>query len=129
MSSSKHYRLQILEKIWGQLILSEENLEQAFLFMKQYLPEILIALRETNQRTRRQAQNIFHSFCKKMEELSIMTDFIETVCVGLASETVEVKIATLNGLSLIIEKKYSFDFQFSLGILDLVLMLLHEKRP
>lgn len=34
--------------------------------MKKYLPEILLNMREANQRTRKQATVLYDSFCKKI---------------------------------------------------------------
>lgn len=58
-----------------------------------------------------------------------MEEFIEIICAGLVSDTVEMKIATINGLGTIFMKKYEVDVNFSLKILETVMLLFGEKRP
>ena len=52
-SASKHYRLAILNFLWERIANNDEQIEDCLEFIKKYLPEILIAMRETNQRTRK----------------------------------------------------------------------------
>ena len=92
------------------------------------MPEILIALREPNQRARKEATTLFDLFCQKIIELDLLNSFLETICVGLTSESVEMKVATLNGLSFIWSKHILVEADFALGMLEIVLMLLHERR-
>ena len=63
-------------------------------------------MKEPNQRTRKQANYLFESFCNKLNNLGLMQNFIEMICAGLASDALEMKLATLNALSTIYEKKY-----------------------
>jgi hypothetical protein len=44
-------------------------------------------MRESNQRARKQAVGIFELFCKKIEEMDLMTNFIEMICAGLAVDS------------------------------------------
>lgn len=62
-------------------------------------------MKEPNQRTRKQANYLFECFCNKLNSLGLMQNFIEMICAGLASDSIEMKIATLNALSAIYEKK------------------------
>ena len=43
--ASKHYRLAILMYLWNQLNQSDDTIDQAFEFIKKYLPEVLVNLR------------------------------------------------------------------------------------
>lgn len=50
------------------------------------------------------------------------------MCAGLATDSVEMKIATIHGITAIYTKKIGIEMEFSLGVLEVVLMLLYEKR-
>jgi len=41
-----------------------------------------------------------------MQELDVLSNFIESVCAGLISDRSEMKLATLNGLSIIVAKGF-----------------------
>lgn len=60
--------------------------------------------------------------------MELLEQFIEIMCAGLAVEGSETKISTLHGLAQIYNKKFEVDMEFSIGILEIVLMLLYEQR-
>lgn len=60
--------------------------------------------------------------------MGLIQSFIEIMCAGLATDSVEVKVATIHGITAIYTKKLDIEMEFSLGILEIVLMLLYEKR-
>ena len=88
----------------------------------------MVDLRESNQRARKQAHMLFEAFCSKLEGMDLIQNFIEIMCAGLATDSVEMKIATINGITAIYNKKLNVDIEFSLGILEIILMLLYEKK-
>jgi hypothetical protein len=56
LPASKHYRIAILEQLWQRLKGNDEderNIENIFTFIKAYLPEIMITLKESNKRARK----------------------------------------------------------------------------
>lgn len=57
--ASKHYRLAILMHLWRKVSETDDTINEAFEFIKKYLPEILVDLRESNQRARKQANMLF----------------------------------------------------------------------
>jgi hypothetical protein len=48
------------------------------------------------------------------------------MCAGLAVDSIETKVATLNGLALVYERRYEISVEFSLGVMEIVVMLLYE---
>lgn len=85
-------------------------------------------MRESNQRARKQAIALFEAFCAKILEMGLLENFIEIMCAGLAVDSVETKVSTLNGLTQIYYKKYEVPLEFSVGILEIVLMVLYEQK-
>lgn len=57
-----------------------------------------------------------------------MEKFVEVMCAGLAVDAVETKVSTLSGLAQIFQKKYELPMDFSLGILEIVLMMLYQEK-
>lgn len=68
-AASKHYRLAILMYMWKILSQNEDTISEALEFLKKYLPEVLMDMRESNQRARRQAIALFELFCDKMVQI------------------------------------------------------------
>lgn len=71
---AKSYRIGMLKTIWQRLGLGEENgsLEEALQFVKKYLPEIIVSLRESNSRLRRVALSLFGRITDRMVQLDIL---------------------------------------------------------
>lgn len=109
LAASKHHRLAILMFLWKKLIQSDDTINEAFEFIKKYLPEVLVDLRESNQRARRQAGALFESFCAKLQSMDLMQNFLEIMCAGLASDSTEIKVATIHGITAIYSKKVELD--------------------
>ena len=54
--------------------------------------------------------------------MDLMQNFIEIMCAGLATDYVEIKIATIHGITALYMRKVHVEIEFSLGILEIILM-------
>lgn len=111
LPSSRSYRLGVLHALWNNNKFSEEscNLENAMAFVKEYLPEIVLMLKEPNQKVRKLAHGMLTKILKTMNTFGIIESFLEMLSAGLASVSASGKIDTINALTL------------SLGSLDVYL--------
>lgn len=128
---AKSYRIGMLKTIWERLGLGEESgsVEEALQFIKKYLPEIIVSLRESNSRLRRVALSLFTRITDRMVQLEIIEHFAEMLCSGLASNSTSAKTDTIHALTLTLCK---FDMRvhekFVLELTELLLVMIKEKR-
>lgn len=103
---SKGYRLGLLRKIWERLGYNQEtaDVEDVLVFLKNYLPEVILGLREGNSRLRGKTTAFYREILEKMEQLDILEHFVEMVCAGLAGNSVQAKTDTVHALQLALEK-------------------------
>jgi hypothetical protein len=124
---AKGYRVSLLRIIWYRLKFSDEdsNLEEVLQFVKKYLPEIIVSLRESNGKLRRVSLSLFNLIMDKMIQLNIMEHFAEMVCSGLASNSTSVKTDTVYALTLTLAK---FDIdqseKFIIELTEVLLVML-----
>ncbi len=89
----------------------------------------MLALRQTNAKSRRVALRVFNNFVNLVRECSLEKSFIEILCVGLLSDKSTVKLSTLEGLAISYEMmKETLESEFLGEIIDLVLFLLKEAN-
>ncbi|KRX09725.1 hypothetical protein PPERSA_02597 [Pseudocohnilembus persalinus] len=89
-SFSRPNRLLLIKDFYEKLKVSEwggDKLNELGEFISQFLPELVVGLRDSNKKCRKIAKEIFNLIGKKMEDLGLLKDFVSSVAAGLAGET------------------------------------------
>lgn len=69
-------------------------------FIKEYLPETILMLKEPNQKVRKLAHGMLTKILNTMKNFGIVESFIEMMSAGLASVSASGKVDTINALTL-----------------------------
>lgn len=128
---SKSYRIGFLKICWERLRYGEDdgNVEDMLQFVKKYLPEIVVSLREANSKLRKMASTLFDMITERMSKLEILENFMEMVCSGLASNSVNVKTDAIHALTLSLKAvNMETSEKFIMDLTDVLMVMLKQKR-
>jgi ribosomal RNA-processing protein 12 len=122
-------RIQCLEKILEKIEFSSAKINDVFLVLQKFLPEIMICLKETNKKARKASTDLMKMVTLKMKNSGFLKQFINLVVGGFASKTSLMKSASVIGITNILKEiKMEFEVEFLWEVTTLILLLIKEQN-
>ena len=76
---AKSTRLLCIETLFEKINFNEQAVEDILVMVQEFLPEILLSMKETNHKTRKTATDLIDSLVKKFTDKGMVEDFISLV--------------------------------------------------
>jgi len=128
-SSSKFGKLSCILTILSKMEYTSENMEEVVQIVQKLLPEILLALKETNRKTRKVAIDIIRFLTSKFTSFGAASLFASLISAGLAAKTSLMKSVAILGLAQVIKEGGSdFEVDFIWETTSIVLLMIKEKN-
>ena len=132
LPSSRSYRLAVFHSLWEASGFSGEscNIEDALGFVKEYVPEVILMLKEPNHKVRKLAHSLLKKILATMSNFGIIESFLEMVSAGLANVSASGKVDAINALTLSLESlDVDSNAEFAKELTEVVSVLLQETKP
>ncbi|CAK66022.1 unnamed protein product (macronuclear) [Paramecium tetraurelia] len=98
-------------------------------FIQQFLPEMVVAIRDNNIKTRILAEKLIENIGQRLLGLDLLDQFISMVFAGLAAQSNVMKADAVATISLLVDKFYSnLKGEFIDEMSKLILLLLKEQN-
>ena len=108
---------------------TSENMEEVVQIVQKLLPEILLALKETNRKTRKVAIDIIKFLTQKFQSFGAAPLFASLISAGLAAKTSLMKSVAILGIAQVIkEGDAAFEVDFIWETTSIVLLMIKEKN-
>jgi len=97
--------------------------------LQKFLPEILVALKDSNKKSRKAGLDVIRMVTGKMKEIGFFKAFVNLVIGGFAGKTSLMKSAAVIGVAHIVRDcKHDIDEAFMWEITSLVLLMIKEQN-
>ncbi|CAD8166121.1 unnamed protein product [Paramecium pentaurelia] len=124
--SSRQKRFQVILQL-EQYVIS--NLDSYQTFIQQFLPEMVVAIRDNNIKTRILAEKLIENIGQRLLGLDLLDQFISMVFAGLAAQSNVMKADAVATISLLVDKFYqNLKGEFIDEMTKLILLLLKEQN-
>ncbi|CAD8128275.1 unnamed protein product [Paramecium sonneborni] len=125
-SSSRQKRFQVILQLEQFVVSKLENYQT---FIQQFLPEMVVAIRDNNIKTRLLAEKLIENIGQRLLGLDLLDQFISMVFAGLAAQSNVMKADAVATISLLVDKFYTnLKTEFIEEMTKLILLLLKEQN-
>jgi len=126
---AKHARLGCIQKIFDKMMATEQAIEDTLVMIQEFLPEILLAMKETNHKTRNGAADLIDSLVQKFSEKGMVEDFISLIIGAYGAKTSLMKSAAIKSAGrALFAAKLQVSETFKTELMSLTMLLLREKN-
>lgn len=132
LNFSRPIRIQLIRDFWDKLEMATKDYDtiaDLAEFIQQFLPELIVGLRDSNKKCRRISGELFALIGKKMDDLEMLQDFVSMVSAGLAGETSLMKANSITAVSFLMENfGAKLDRSFIKDLQSVILMLIRDEN-
>eukprot|EP00331_Platyophrya_macrostoma_P030904 CAMPEP_0176458290 /NCGR_PEP_ID=MMETSP0127-20121128/32501_1 /TAXON_ID=938130 /ORGANISM="Platyophrya macrostoma, Strain WH" /LENGTH=486 /DNA_ID=CAMNT_0017848823 /DNA_START=523 /DNA_END=1984 /DNA_ORIENTATION=- len=126
---AKHARLGCIQKIFDKMMATEQAIEDTLVMIQEFLPEILLAMKETNHKTRNGAADLIDNLVQKFSEKGMVEDFISLIIGAYGAKTSLMKSAAIKSAGrALFAAKLQVSETFKTELMSLTMLLLREKN-